>query len=247
MNSLLSIIVLSLILISCKKAEDRTCWKANGDVTITEINLNHLSYKGIKVFDNIDVNLIADTTDFMVINSYENRINHFTYLVVDNLLELRDESNCHFLRNTDKKTTIDIHYSNISIISLKGTGLITSKSPIVNNDYLHIHSHNCNGEIDIEVNTSSLQVKLVNGTLNGQIIGRAINAEIFHFGYSNVNFEELLIDNLNITNKSDADVYVTSNSTLAVELLSLGDIYYKGNPTTEILTNSKGSKLINNN
>lgn len=246
MNRLFVFIGFLFILLGCKKPENRTCWKGSGKSVSQHIDLEHLNFKGFSIYNDINVNLILDSVNFFQITSYNNKVNQLTYEVVDSLLEIRDKSKCDFLRNNEKETTIDIHYTKLSVLSLNGNGKISSSSPI-SNEILHIYSHSSNGEIDLEVNAASFIVKFVNGTLNGNIKGSANNANLFHFGYSNVNFEELIVDNLRVTNKSDANLYVSSTSSLSVELLSLGNIYYKGNPTTEIVINTMDSKLINNN
>lgn len=246
MYRLVKIACLLFLLFGCKKPEDRTCIKSTGEAASKTIALTGLNFNGISTNNDLNINLIPDSVNFLTIHSYQNTINQITFQVEDTLLVLKDESKCGFLRNNYKRTTIDVHYNSISVLSINGNGKISAHAPI-SNQIVHIYSQSSNGEIDLSVNAASLVVKLVNGTLNGQLKGTANNANIFHFGYSNVNFEQLNVDHLSVTNKSDANLYVLANLSLAVELFSLGNIYYKGNPTTEVLANTMGSKLINNN
>ncbi len=240
------ITVLIFFILGCKKPHERTCWKGNGDETSHTVDLNHLVFSGIEFHDDMDYILIPDSTNYLTISSYKNRIEHFNYYLEDSLLVIEDQSKCDFLRDFDKKTQIEVHYKNISVLNIKGDGTVTTSSPITN-DIIHIYAHTANGELDINVDANSFLVKLINGTLTGKIGGKVESAHLFHFGYSKINFEGLDVDHLRVSNKSDSDVFVKSKFTLAVELLSLGDIYYKGNPTTEVIKNTMGSQLIENN
>lgn len=246
MKRLLPFTVLIFIMLACKKPEERTCWKGNGDEATKIIDLNHIDFKGFELHDDMNFILIPDSSNYMEISSYKNRVDHFNYYTADSLLVIEDKSKCDFLRNFDKKTQIAIHYKNISVLNIKGNGNVSTSSPISNN-ILHIYSHSANGDLNIEVNANSLVVKLINGTLTGLIKGQAESANLFHFGYSKINFESLEVEHLRVSNKSDSDVFVKSNNTLVAELLSLGKIYYKGTPTTAIISNTMGSQLIDNN
>lgn len=246
MKILLPITFLVLIFTNCKKKDERTCWKGSGNLISKTINLDSLSFKALELNGGMDYNLIPDSSNYIIIHSYENLINHYTHSITDSSLVIDDLNKCNFLRDFDKKTIIDIHFKPINVINIKGKGKVINSSPI-SNDVIHIYSHSSNGEIDLNVNTTSLVVKLINGTLTGSIKGNATSAQIFHFGYSKINFESLITDYLNISNKSDSDTYVNCNTELNAELLSFGNIYYKGTPSIEIVENTLGSELINNN
>lgn len=240
------LLILILFVYSCKKAEDRTCWKSSGKEVYKLINLDSLSFKGFELQSNIDYEFIKDTSNYVVIQSYKNIINNIDIQTKDSIVVLKDFNKCNFLRNYNKRTKIKLHYKNISVISIKNNGNVKSTTPITSN-IIHIYSHSANGKIDISVNTNSLVVKLINGTLNGKIYGNATNANIFHFGYSKIYLEELDVQNMYIENKSDSDVFIKSYNNLIIKLLSLGNIYYKGNPNINIIENKYGSDVINNN
>ncbi len=240
------IIFLFVFISSCKKQNERTCIKGSGNHTNKVVDLNQLSFKGISVFNNLNVNLIPDSIDYASITSFENTIDLISFEVVDSLLEIRDGNKCNFLRSFDKQSTIDFHYKQLTVLSLNGNGNIRTLAPI-ENDVVHVYSLSSNSDIDLEIKALSFIVKLVNGTLSGTISGSGKNSNIFHSGHSNIDFEDLEVENLSFTNKSDADVYIKSTTTLFAELLSIGDIYYKGNPTIQITKNRFGSEIVNNN
>jgi hypothetical protein len=231
---------------SCKKQNERTCIKGSGNKTSKVIDLNPISFKGISIFNNLNINLIPDSINYASISSFKNTIDLISFEVVDSLLEIRDGNKCNFLRDFEKQTTIDFHYKKITVLSLNGNGNINTLAPI-ENDVVHVYSLSSNSNIDIEVKALSFVAKLVNGTLSGTISGSGKNSNIFHSGHSNINFEELEVENLRFTNKSDADLYIKSTTSLFAELLSIGNIYYKGNPSIEVTKNRFGSKIVNNN
>lgn len=245
-SNILLPLFLVFYLISCKKANERSCLKNAGEPTTKKIELKEFSFEGFSIFDNINITLISDTVDYALITSYENKIDFISFEQVDSLIEIRDLNKCNILRKHNKQTSIELHYKSLTVLSLNGNGKITSLSPI-ENEVVHIYALSSNSDINLEVNAASYIMKLVNGTLSGIIKGEVENSNIFHSGISNVNFEELKVENLRLTNKSDADVYLGKTNSLSLDLLSLGNIYYKGNPTIAVLENRFGSEIVNNN
>lgn len=246
MKSIILSTILIVLFIGCKKPNERTCIKNSGTETIKLVDLSDFPLEGFSIFNNINVSLIQDTANFAVISSFENIVDLITFEMVDSLVEIRDLNKCSFLRDYDKQTNITIHYDTISVLSLNGNGKITTLAPI-ENDIVHIYALSSNSHINIEVKAISFIAKLVNGTLSGTIKGKGDNSNIFHAGHSNINFEELIAQNLRLTNKSDANVYLNTSNTLFLELLSLGKIYYKGTPTIEVFKNRFESDIVNNN
>lgn len=246
MKILFYITSFAILFANCKKQEERTCWKGSGDTVVRTTNLDSLSFNGLELKGGMNYNLIQDSSNYIVINSYENMIDHYSFDVTDSSLVIEDHNKCNFLRDYDKTTEIEIHFTSLRTLNIKGKGKVTNSSPI-SNEIIHIYSHNANGEIDLNINASSLVIKLINGTLTGSIKGNATSAQVFHFGYSKINFENLYTDYLYIANKSDSDTFVNCSISLVAELLSFGDIYYRGTPSTEIIENTLDSKLIENN
>lgn len=62
---LILFISISIILFSCKKAEDRTCWKSAGDETKLEVSLE--SFDKLFLREHIVYELVQDSLNKLVI------------------------------------------------------------------------------------------------------------------------------------------------------------------------------------
>ncbi len=242
MTRVLFLFYFIFLLSSCRKAEERTCWKTAGKSSYQRIEIQD-SFKGIAVYDNIDLELVRDSVDYLEVYSYEHLSPFISAEIVDSLLTIKDKNRCNFLRKYKKKTTIKVHFREISVLKLLGDGYIRSLNTI-ENEVVHIYAHSANSTVNLTVKATSLVVKLVNGTVDGRITGSATSAEIYHYGMSKVDFQALHIDYLSLVNKSDADVTVNVQNEMKLRLLSLGNVYYYGSPTILVIENSENSKII---
>jgi len=230
-------------LTTCKKKEERICWKGSGDIAQKIIYFDSTTTKGFAIYDGLNIRLIKDSVSYLEITSYKNLIHHIKVKKEDSLLALSDENKCNFLRQYEKQTQIDVHYTSLSVLNLKGKGTIETTSPI-SSEILHIYANTCNSTVNLDVMANSLVVKTVNGTISGAISGIAQSANIYHYGYSKLNFVDLKVNHLFLENKSNSDVSVYAIQQLILDLKSIGTIYYKGNPNIIITNNKRNSKVI---
>ncbi len=235
-------IFIVFLLTECRKAEERTCLKSAGKSSIRRIEIQD-DFKGIAVYNNIDLELIRDSTDYLEVLSYEHLSPFIAVDIEDSLLTIKDKNRCNYLRKYKKKTTVKAHYRSISVLKMLGNGSVRSLNTIAN-EVVHIYAHSSNSTINLDVNTNSLVVKLVNGTVDGEITGTAVSAEIYHYGMSKVDFQHLFLDFLSLVNKSDANVTVNVQNEITLRLLSLGNVYYYGSPAILVLENSENSEII---
>ncbi len=73
------------------------------------------------------------------------------------------------------------------------------------------------------------------GSINANISGSSDSTYLYQSKHSIVNASNLTSSYLHFSNRSTGDGYVGHTNMLAVELLDVGNIYYKGNPAIKIL------------
>ena len=239
---MIRILLISIILFTgCKKATDRPCWKNAGE-NITDIR--ELPNKStLNIFDDIDVILIKDSLDFIEIESYSNLFSFIEINTIDTAMEFRNLNRCDFVRKKDISNSIKVHYSNIDKLNIYGTGDVTFMNTITQ-EYLEINSYNSRSAFTLDVSCHKLQCVFIEGSMEANISGTSDSTYIFQSQYSIVNATDLANSYLHFSNNSTGDCHVRATDKLAVELLDVGNIYYKGNPTLKILADIGLGDLI---
>ena len=73
------------------------------------------------------------------------------------------------------------------------------------------------------------------GSINANLSGSSDSTYIYQSKHSIVDASNLSGSYLHFSNRSTGDGHVGPTNTLAAELLDVGNIYYQGNPTLNIL------------
>lgn len=226
------ILISAVLLIGCKKPNDRSCWKGAGK-TVSEIR--ELPNKTvINIFDDADVLLIQDSLNYIEVASYSNLVSFIETNSIDTAIEIRDLNRCNFIRDKDIENTVTIHYSNIEILNLYGTGKVTFMGEIIQNN-LEINSYDSKSDFTLSISCHKLQCVFIDGSINAKIMGSSDSTYLYQSKHSIINASNLTNSYLHFSNRSTGDGHVGATSTLAVELLDVGNIYYVGSPTLKIL------------
>jgi hypothetical protein len=226
-----SCLILSfLLLFSCKKEEDRTCFKSIGKENVFEIT--GLNLHKVNLDSKVKYVFIQDSLNKAVIIGGENLIKHIGFdYDADSVLHIKDKNKCNFLRRLDRKITVELHVSQLDLLEIKSGDSIVSRG-VVKGDAV---------KVIIEDGASSIQM-----TWDVDVL------ETFaKYGYADITYHgKTRMFNSNITlgtqlNALGLDVsqsvYLSSNSSqpayvyvgtgaLTGEILSNGNIYYKGTP-----------------
>ena len=230
---MIRIILISLILfIGCKKPNQRSCWKGAGKM-VSEIR--ELSNKTIiNIFNDADITLIQDSLNYVEIESYSNLVSFIEINTIDTATEIRNLNRCNFIRDKNIENIVTIHYSNIEILNLYGTGKVIFIGEIIQ-DKLEINSYDARSEFTLNISCQRLECSFIEGSVNANISGSSDSTYIYQSKHSIVNAANLTNSYLHFSNRSTGDAHVGPTNILAVELLDVGNIYYAGNPSLIIL------------
>ena len=102
-----------IFFISCKKEEDRSCFKTTGSIIDKIIPLG--SFSKIHLGPYIQYELIQDTMNFIEISAGENIINFISSDIEDGKLLIENNNKCRFLRYKKEKVIAKIHFININM------------------------------------------------------------------------------------------------------------------------------------
>ena len=211
------------MLFSCKKGHQTDCLKGTGK-TISEIR-NVSFFDGLSVQGNFDVELIDTNVNFIEITAGENLIEGISATIENNILIIRNENKCNFIRNNKHPFEIKV-YGKLKSIWHNADGKMTNRNFF---SYDSIFFHLEGSEAVFKLNNSfffSDMYQTGNLKLSGNCDALTIDLTSFGYFYG----ETLNCKNATIVNKGEGDSFIRCSDTLKAIVLSVGTIYYLGNP-----------------
>lgn len=237
MKKLPFIILIILIINSCKKPSNRDCWKSNGEIISKKTEWNQMSKK-IQINDDIDILLINDSTDKIIIEGPNNLINHIEVTDEYGKIIFRNNNRCDFLR---KPLPIKImyHYTSLNLVELHGYGSLTNYDTIYHN--LNISALKALSKINLCVNNDSTIFINESGSTNLNISGKCNYFYAFSNGMAPLQAIDLECEKAHGHSSALGEFYINASHTLIIELRSSGNVYYKGDPIqTSFINNGQG-------
>lgn len=246
MMRVLLLISLGIFLFSCKKAEDRTCWKAAGEETKLEVPLE--SFNKLLLREHIIYELVQDSLNKLVITGGENLVKHIKYSVSDGLLELKNENRCNFFRSYKNKVKVEIHFTDLINVHFEGTEPMTNLGTLKFN-YLTFLIRDGAGPVNLNFDATVVMATITHGygdfTFKGKV--NYANFNVRSNGYCDAYGLEVS-DSLVAVNNSQGDMKINAHNTkLKAETDLDGNIYYKGVPTSIIFNQYGNGELIDAN
>jgi len=226
-----SIVLFSLIIFvfsSCKKAENRPCFKSFGDLSELEISID--SVQKFELYGGLVYNFYQDTLRKIVIKGGKNVIGFIDVMQNDYVTSVNNLNSCSFLRDYNDKITVEIHYPHYEYIYAEPTEPMRFIDTLRGGNTM-IELRNGGESLDLTVDVNSLKLGVTFGT-------GSINV------YGNTNYLKLVTQNLGRINAlgiSSADIFIYQNSAtdmpvnfqnsnVKVHFLGNGDVRYIGIP-----------------
>lgn len=220
--------ILLSLLISCKKAEDRTCWKGRGKETTKEFSMEGI--ESLKLGRNIRFVLIQDSTNKVVIKTGEKLINFIQLATRNKELEIQNENDCHFLRYGNNEVLVELHFTTIRKIYFEGS------EPLINEGqlslgFLYLIANDNAAEINLNLNVDSLFVNNPHAWPIVQLSGSSKYCQINIEGDAKVNLRNLTVENeFKFASESSqlGEINVQNAFKFIGQLRGNGDVHYYG-------------------
>jgi hypothetical protein len=238
-----NLFILIFLVYSCKKPEQRACFKKSGEFAIkvhefgafNQLHLKeHLSYK-----------LIQDSTNKVVVRGGNNLLNFVEVIGENGLLTIENKNRCNYLRSYEIPE-VEIHYTKLINILFEGTERLYNEDTLIT-DYLTLTLRDGAGHI--ELNVQAIDVNAINThgwgrlTLKGEtqtLRGNLMGDGKFDFSQVTVSNQVKLITSSSIDQRVNA-----AGIPLNVELNGIGNVYYFGLPSIINYVQYGSGKLIN--
>lgn len=242
------IVLLSLLVFSCKKPEDRECFKVAGNQTSIEIPLDqfHRLHVGAKM----QVNLIQSTQNKLIIHGRDNLIHLIDHEIdQEGLLTLTNKNRCDFLRKYAKNDiVVDVYFVNLHALLFEGTKDLNTATPIVTSDF-NLTIQDGGATVYLKVDCANLNIKQGHGYGDFVVSGSAINANIRTtsngFGDAknlHVSNELIFINSTPVSSSVNVD-----GAKATIEINGSGNVSYIGVPQSLTITRYGTGEVINAN
>tara|TARA_B110000285_G_scaffold26248_1_gene25393 strand:- start:438 stop:1175 length:738 start_codon:yes stop_codon:yes gene_type:complete len=235
-----SIVCLAFVF-SCKKQENRTCYKSIGDESIQERSLE--SFSLLDLGPHLRYVLVQDTVNKVLISGGKNLLNFIETNVSDDKLTIVNKNKCNFLRKLNHVIVVEIHFKEIINIYSESTEEVFCES--LTTDYLTIAMRDGVGTMKLNINVISINVVVSHGWGNFELTGDANYAKfiIRSNGFGDAN-GLIVNDSIHaISNSSEYFEINASNCILRSQTHENGDIWYVGVPS-QLEHFSYGSGLL---
>lgn len=226
---------------SCTSENVDDCFSNTG-VQITKTR-TVAGFNKIELYDNVNLVLVPGISTEIKVEAGKNIIDAIKTEISDSALVIRNTMECNWVRNFNREITVFVSANNLKEIRYEGSGDISTDGQI-SSDSLKVNIWGGSGSFDLDLNIDKLSLAQHYGTVDLHVYGRSSIVTIFSNSYGPFYCNNLISDITYIRNNSSNNCYVHAKYILEVEIQSVGNIYYSGNPP-DIKSNITGSgKLI---
>lgn len=238
------IVLLGLFLVfsACEKPSD--CIESTGDIITKEIDIT--PFTRLEVYKGVEVIITQGPTYKLVIETGENLMDNIEVSQHDNVLLLRDNSSCNFVRDFGH-TKIHITAPNIEEIYSKCDRNISSNGtltyPILRLFALDTDGDGVTGAGtgDFFITVDNNQLVIINNNVSRYYISGHTNEALLNLygGDGRIEAQNLLAENVKVYHRGSNDIFVHPVQTLEAKLVSTGNLictaYPLNTPVIEVL------------
>lgn len=243
---LISTTLILFMFLSCKKEEDRSCFKSIGEVISKEINFSPMEELVLK--SDITYVLYKDDLDKIILKGGKNLLNFVAIHQTGKLITIENNNDCSFLRGYKDDIVVEIHFSELKKISFGGSKKMINLSPL-QLDSLWINAFDGSGVIQLNVQTNYLKLSSDFGYTDFLINGTSDYLLCYLGGSSYASLYDLAVnDSITVVSNSQRDVLIKPAAIrLKAQLNQSGNVLYKGIPSSLFYTRFGKGELVNKN
>ena len=243
MKNIISISIVAMLLFSCKKAEDRTCFKSIGEEAVLDVPVADFNELFLK--QSLHYTLVADTVPFLRLKGGKNLLNLISAEVNAGILSIENKNRCNFLRKYDRLVEVEIHYVQLNRIDYKGSHDVVALDTIFG-EYFNLRLAHSSGNARMLVNTDYVNGFVNDGSGDYYFAGKTRFTHIQAYNNGFADIRNLLIsESLEITTRSSRKVLCHADGIpLKVTLSGVGDVHYTGNPSSIELIRTGSGNLV---
>lgn len=237
-----SLFLISALVFSCKKPEDRSCFKKSGELSIRTYEFG--SFNQLHLKEHLSYKLIQDSTNKVIVRGGNNLLNFVEVMGENGVLTIQNKNRCNYLRSYEIPE-VEIHYTKLINILFEGTERLYNEDTLIT-DYLTLTLRDGAGLMDLNVQAIDINAINTHGwgrlTLRGEtqtLRGNLMGDGKFDFSQITSTNQVKLITSSSIDQQVNA-----AGVPLNVELNGIGNVYYYGQPSLINTVQYGSGKLI---
>lgn len=217
----------TLLLTSLAQAQWSSNQKIKGNGNVISEKRTTSSYDEIAISGFFDVELIAGTEGTITVRGEENLLPYIKVEVVNQVLKITTEKNKYISTSKGKKIEISVPFESISLVSLTGSGDVSTKNRIKSNSFSAKLTGS--GDMSLEVEANDIEVTL-NGSGEIELTGKTENISSNLSGSGDIKATDLKSKNAKATISGSGDNSVSCSESIYARVTGSGTIKYSGNP-----------------
>jgi hypothetical protein len=243
MKNHLWIIAALLVSASCKKAENRKCFKSAGNPGTKTIVLP--AFDRLFLHEHIEYLLIQDSTDRVVIAGGNHLLNFIDCTVTDGQLEIKNQNKCAFLRSYKQKIKVEIHFTTLINLRFEGTEPLNNLDTL-NTPYFTMLIRDGAGSVNLKLKSEWIYADIAHGWGDYTLAGSTKFAWLAarSNGYCNT-YDLAISDSVEVYSDTPGTMKINANGIpVRGKVKCTGDIWYEGAPTMISVQKTSTGKLI---
>ena len=240
-SSLVLLMVMGFLVFSCKKPENRTCFKLLGSEITKEIPL--ASFDRLDLREHVEYVLIQDSLDKVVLKGGKNLLNLIETRVENGTLTIENKNRCGFLRDAKKVVVAEIHFTKLINVRFIGTEPLTSQGSIYT-DYFTFYSRDGAGDVALNIHAIQIDAEANHGWCNFTFTGFVQKSLICSKSNIYCDVSGLTVTySIYVASETVGDIKINAdNLVIHGYITESGNILYKGNPLgQDVLINGTGT------
>lgn len=240
MNKIIIVLLVTLLFSSCKKEQMDDCFTSSGK----EKTVQRLvpAFTAVELNDRINLNYFYSPSFYVEVTAGENLTDNITTTVKGNLLTIKNENKCNWVRSFKKKLVVNLYAPTFTDFTYRGSGEVNFLDTLKSNTF-KLNLWDASGDMHLLLNSDYIELKTHTGP--GAIYSKGKCRELVAYlgGMGKLDAFSLQAEEVLAINKNTGSLSVQAERKLKAEILGPGDIFYLGSPEIE-LTREASGKLI---
>ena len=199
-------------------------------------------FSNIELYDRIELNYFYSPDYFIELTAGKNLIENIETKVEGNLLTIKNNNRCNWVRSFKKKVTVNLFAPKFTDFTYFGSGNVEFKDTL-QSDVFRLNLWDASGDMHLLLKSDYIELKTHTGP--GAIYAKGSCRELIAYlgGTGKIEAEALIANDVLAINKNTGTIIVHCNNKLKAEILGPGNIFYLGNPTIDLYKKRSGNLI----
>lgn len=217
-----------LITVSCEGDLFHECLSGRGNPVTVKRGL--YPFGNIAVNDNINLTIEQSDEFSMTITDGEKLIPMISGLIINNTLEIRNESPCRLLKDPWKPVDVLVTLPELDSLFVRTQGSIRINGTLTQEN-LYVMAYETAADVQLHLNTNYFRLENLKGTADIYLSGYSDTVFIYTIAAGRTDALGIESEVLAVNTASMNDTYVNAGRKLLdVKIDNIGNVFYRNNP-----------------